>query len=198
MTFFGFSIFRVDELEHPVSNSGAANSTEKSIFLIFIKYLFYIYANYVVEFAVEDVSPDDAVVWVVGSFKGGTVSHDELGVRRGEASRASEEGGNKFVERDDAALDEEKVDTDEVAVAQRIFIEGEGSVVDIADILRIGISHLGDLLGDVAYGGEGVGEQMSGTIEILKDKLVEILRLGSRITLGIFHQGLSALSKGER
>ena len=149
------------------------------------------------EFAVEDVAADDAVVWVVGGFECGAVGHDELGVGRGETFGASEEGGDEPIEGDDAAFDEDEVDTDEVAVAQRVFVEREGAVVDGADVLRVGVFHFGDLAGDVADGGEGVGEEVSGAVEVLEDKLVEVLRFGGGVALGVAHQGLGALGKGE-
>ena len=145
------------------------------------------------EFAVEDVAADDAVVRVVGGFECGAVGHDEFGVGRGKAFGAAEEGRDELLQRDDTALDEDEVDADEVAVAQRVFIEWEGTVVDVADVLWIGVFHLGHLAGDVADGGEGVGEQVSRAVEVLEDKLVEVLRLGSGVAVGVLYQSLVAL-----
>ena len=130
---------------------------------------------------------------VVGGLEGSAVGEDKLGVGRGEALGAAEEGGDEPVERDDAALDEDEVDADEVAVAQRVFIEWEGTVVDTVDVLRIGVIHLGDLLGDVAHGGHGVGKEVSRAIEVLEDKFIEVLWLGMGIAAGVLHQGLGTL-----
>ena len=149
------------------------------------------------EFAVEDVAADDAVVRVVGGFECGAVGHDELGVGRGKAFGAAEEGRDELLQRDDTALDEDEVDADEVAVAQRVFVEREGAIVDGADVLRVGVFHFGDLLGNVADGGEGVGEEVSGAVEVLEDKLIEVLRLGGGVTLGVLHQSVATLSVGK-
>ena len=149
------------------------------------------------ELALEDIASNDTIMRVVGGLEGFTMAHHEAVVRGNHALGAAEDGGDKLLKGDDAALDKDEVDADEVAVAQRVFVEREWTLVDFAHVFRVGlIVHLGHLGGDVAHGGEGVGEEMPGAVEVLEDKLVEILRLGGRVTFGVLHQGLGALGVG--
>ncbi len=149
------------------------------------------------ELALEDIASNDTIMRVVGGLEGFAVAHHKAVVGGNHALGAAEDGGYQLFQRDDAAFDKDEVDADEIAVAQRVFVEREWTFVDFAHVFRVGlVIHLGHLGGDVAHGCQGVGDQVSGAVEVLEDKLVEILRLGGRVTFGVLHQGLGALGVG--
>ena len=154
-------------------------------------------ANGRAEFTFEDIASNNAIMRIVDGLEGGAVGLDELGVGCRQSLGAAQEGGDEMFERYPATLDEDEVDPHEVAIAQRVFVKREGTIVDGMKFFRIGaVIHFGHFLGDVADGGEGVGEQVAWAVEVLENKLVEILRLGGGVALGVLNQGLGALGGG--
>ena len=129
--------------------------------------------------ALENIAPNDTVMRLIGLFKGSAVAEDVFGVGHGEPLGTADDGGGQLLDSHRSMLDNEEINTNEVAVAEGILVGGEGSAV----------GHRLRLAADIASGGSGVGQQVTRAVKVLENKLIEVGRLGRGVALGIPDEG---------
>ena len=121
-----------------------------------------IIVNYEFQFLLKNVAPYNTVMRVISCLESSTMTKNKLPIRCRQALSTSENGGNNCLETNNSSLHKYQIDTNKITVAQCVFIEWKAVLV----------AHFLDLTRNVLHSSEGVGKQMSRTIEILEYKLV--------------------------